>query len=211
SGEAQGTVGLVFAAIGDAARKIVLPAKQAATELDKARSHLNGRSVPFTLAAAMPGQSLVLTVAGREVVGFDKAQFDSALDAAGYGETTVLLADGTTRAADPAAIDRVQLVALLTLLVLYVTMVYGPIAAYLVELFPTRIRYTSMSLPYHIGNGWFGGFLPLIAASIVVFTGDIYAGLWYPIAIAVGSFVVGALLLTEHHDEAWSHDEGRTS
>jgi hypothetical protein len=90
-------------------------------------------------------------------------------------------------------------------------MVYGPIAAYLVELFPTRIRYTSMSLPYHIGNGWFGGFLPLIAASIVVFTGDIYAGLWYPIAIAVGSFVIGALFLTEHHDEELVHEKESTS
>jgi hypothetical protein len=85
-------------------------------------------------------------------------------------------------------------------------MVYGPIAAYLVELFPTRIRYTSMSLPYHIGNGWFGGFLPLIAASIVVFTGDIYAGLWYPIAIATLSLVVGALLLEDRHQSALSDD-----
>jgi hypothetical protein len=79
-------------------------------------------------------------------------------------------------------------------------MVYGPIAAFLVELFPTRIRYTSMSLPYHIGNGWFGGFLPLIAASIVVFTGDIYAGLWFPICVAAMSLVVGCLLLPETKD-----------
>jgi hypothetical protein len=83
---------------------------------------------------------------------------------------------------------------------IYVTMVYGPIAAFLVELFPTRIRYTSMSLPYHIGNGWFGGFLPLIAASIVVFTGDIYAGLWYPIAVALMSLLVGWLALPETKD-----------
>ena len=208
SGEAQGTVGLVFAAVGDAARKIVLPAKAASTELDKARSHLNARSVPFTLAPAKAGQAVVLSVAGQEVVGFDKAKFDAALDAAGYAATTVVLADGVTRAADPAAIDRLQLVMLLTLLVFYVTMVYGPIAAYLVELFPTRIRYTSMSLPYHIGNGWFGGFLPLIAASIVVFTGDIYAGLWYPIVIAGAAFVIGALFLTEHHDEELVHEKG---
>ena len=83
---------------------------------------------------------------------------------------------------------------------LYVAMVYGPIAAFLVELFPTNIRYTSMSLPYHIGNGWFGGFLPLIAASIVVYTGDIYAGLWYPIAIAAMSFLVGSFLIKETND-----------
>jgi hypothetical protein len=79
-------------------------------------------------------------------------------------------------------------------------MVYGPIAAYLVELFPTRIRYTSMSLPYHIGNGWFGGFLPLIATSIVVFTGDIYAGLWFPIGVAAMSFIVGTIVLPETKD-----------
>jgi hypothetical protein len=89
---------------------------------------------------------------------------------------------------------------LLAILMIYVAMVYGPIAAFLVELFPTRIRYTSMSLPYHIGNGWFGGFLPLIAASIVVFTGDIYAGLWYPIAIAAMSFVIGIFVLPETKD-----------
>jgi len=79
-------------------------------------------------------------------------------------------------------------------------MVYGPIAAFLVELFPTHIRYTSMSLPYHIGNGWFGGFLPLIAASIVVYTGDIYAGLWYPIGVAAMSCLVCLFVVHETKD-----------
>jgi ATP/ADP translocase len=92
----------------------------------------------------------------------------------------------------------------LTLLVLvqvvYVTMVYGPIAAFLVELFPTRIRYTSMSLPYHIGNGWFGGMLPLTATAMVAATGDIYFGLWYPIVVAVMSLVIGTLFLRETKD-----------
>ncbi len=209
SGDNQNGASLILAAVSDAARKIVMPAKKASTPLEEARAHLNARSVPFTLAAGRPGETLVLGIAGRDVaVGYDKGKFDAALDAAGYDKTTVLLADGVTRAADPAAIDRWRLVLLLTLLVLYVTMVYGPIAAYLVEIFPTRIRYTSMSLPYHIGNGWFGGFLPLIAASIVVFTGDIYAGLWYPIVIAGASFVIGALLLTEHHDEELVHEKG---
>ena len=96
-------------------------------------------------------------------------------------------------------------VALLALLMIYVAMVYGPIAAFLVELFPARIRYTSMSLPYHIGNGWFGGFLPLIAASIVIFTGDIYAGLWYPIGIAALSFLIGLLVLPETKDREIGH------
>ena len=91
-------------------------------------------------------------------------------------------------------------IAILTLLVLYVTMVYGPIAALLVELFPARIRYTSMSLPYHIGNGWFGGFLPTIAFAIVAATGNIYSGLWYPVAVALITVVVGALLLPETRD-----------
>ena len=86
---------------------------------------------------------------------------------------------------------------LLFILVLYVTMVYGPIAAMLVEMFPTRIRYSSMSLPYHIGNGWFGGFLPTTAFAMVAATGDIYYGLWYPIVIATMTLVIGTLLVKE--------------
>jgi hypothetical protein len=82
-------------------------------------------------------------------------------------------------------------------MVILVTMVYGPIAAFLVEYFPAKIRYSSMSLPYHIGNGWFGGFLPLIAASIALFTGDIYSGLWYPIIVAALCFAVGLVVLPE--------------
>jgi hypothetical protein len=81
--------------------------------------------------------------------------------------------------------------------IVYVTMVYGPIAAFLVELFPTRIRYTSMSFPYHIGNGWFGGFLPLIIASITAATGNIYAGFWYPIGVALMTFIIGAVFIRE--------------
>ena len=115
-----------------------------------------------------------------------QARAKAALQTVGYPEK-----------ADPAAIDRVQVVAILFLLALYVTMVYGPIAALLVELFPTRIRYTSMSLPYHIGNGWFGGFLPTVAFAMVAATGDIYYGLWYPIVVALLTLVVGLLLLPE--------------
>ena len=86
---------------------------------------------------------------------------------------------------------------LLIIMLIYVTMVYGPIAAFLVELFPTQIRYTSMSLPYHIGNGWFGGMLPLLATAIVAKQGNIYAGLWYPIIVSIMTFVVGALFVRE--------------
>jgi hypothetical protein len=90
-----------------------------------------------------------------------------------------------------------MVILLLTILVIYVTLVYAPIAAFLVELFPTRIRYSSMSLPYHIGNGWFGGFVPLIATAVVVATGNIYAGLYYPIIVAGIAFVVGSLFIHE--------------
>jgi hypothetical protein len=86
---------------------------------------------------------------------------------------------------------------ILVIMVIYVTMVYGPIAAFLVEMFPTKIRYTSMSLPYHIGNGWFGGMLPLLATAIVAAQGDIYAGLWYPIIVAVMTLIVGLVFLRD--------------
>ncbi len=107
---------------------------------------------------------------------------------------------GYPASADPADINRVMTVLLLTILVIYVTMVYGPIAAWLVELFPTRIRYTGLSLPYHIGNGWFGGFLPATAFAIVAATGNIYSGLWYPIIVASMSFVVALIFLPETKD-----------
>jgi hypothetical protein len=89
---------------------------------------------------------------------------------------------------------------LLFVLVLYVTMVYGPIAAWLIELFPARIRYTSMSLPYHIGNGWFGGFVPAVAFALVALKGDIYYGLRYPIIVALMTLVIGLLFLPETKD-----------
>ena len=97
----------------------------------------------------------------------------------------------------PSAINYPMVIAICALLVIYVTMVYGPIAAWLVELFPARIRYTSMSLPYHIGNGWFGGFLPVTSFAIVAATGNIYAGLWYPIVVALVTVVIGSLFLRE--------------
>ena len=99
-------------------------------------------------------------------------------------------------------------IAILFVLVVYVTMVYGPIAAALVELFPTRIRYTSMSLPYHIGNGWFGGLLPATAFAMVAQTGDIYYGLWYPIVIALVTFVIGLIFVPETKDRDIYADDG---
>jgi MFS family permease len=109
----------------------------------------------------------------------------------------VLSAAGYPDKADPAAVNKPMVVLILFILVLYVTMVYGPIAAMLVELFPARIRYSAMSLPYHIGNGWFGGFLPTIAFAMVAATGDVYYGLWYPIVIAGLTLVIGLLFLPE--------------
>ena len=118
-----------------------------------------------------------------------KKEIGAALKAAGYPAK-----------ADPAQMNTLMVVAILALLVIFVTMVYGPIAAALVELFPTRIRYTSMSLPYHIGNGWFGGLLPTIAFALVAQNGNIYYGLWYPVIIAAGTFIIGLLFLPETKD-----------
>ncbi len=113
---------------------------------------------------------------------------------------SAIKAAGYPAKADPAKLNKPLVVAILTLLVIYVTMVYGPIAAMLVEMFPTRIRYTSMSLPYHIGNGWFGGLLPTTAFAIVAQTGNIYNGLWYPIVVAIMTFVIGLLFVRETKD-----------
>ncbi|NMM77689.1 MFS transporter [Acidovorax sp. SRB_14] len=111
-----------------------------------------------------------------------------------------LKADGYPTKADPAKMNKVMMIVILTYLVILVTMVYGPIAAILVEMFPTRIRYTSMSLPYHIGNGWFGGLLPTMSFAIVAQTGNMYSGLWYPIIIAGMTLVVGTLFLRDTKD-----------
>jgi sugar transport protein len=119
-----------------------------------------------------------------------EARFKSALG-------TALRDAGYPANADPASIHRVRVIAILFVLVLYVTMVYGPIAAMLVELFPTRIRYSAMSLPYHIGNGWFGGLLPTTAFAIVAQTGNIYSGLWYPVIVAGATALIGLLALRE--------------
>ncbi|MFT3783090.1 MAG: MFS transporter [Nibricoccus sp.] len=186
--EYRNNIELAFASMSDAAGKIV-GYKKVQTPAEKARNFLNARGVPFTLAPARSDAPLRLDVAERTVLGFDAKAYEMALAPAGY-----------PKAADKELINRPVVIVLLTILMLYVAMVYGPIAAFLVELFPTRIRYTSMSLPYHIGNGWFGGFLPLIAASVVVFTGDIYAGLWYPIGVAFVGFIVGLVALPETKD-----------
>jgi MFS family permease len=127
---------------------------------------------------------------------FDDAS-KAAMDAFKKEVKTALTEAGYPAKADPAKVDKVTIVVILTILVIYVTMVYGPIAAMLVEMFPTRIRYTSMSLPYHIGNGWFGGLMPTIAFAMVAQNGNMYYGLWYPIVIAAATFLIGLLFVRE--------------
>jgi hypothetical protein len=130
----------------------------------------------------------------------DKPAFKTANDAFTGQLKGALATAGYPAKANMDEVNYPMVIALCTYLVILVTMVYGPIAAWLVELFPTRIRYTSMSLPYHIGNGWFGGFLPVTSFAIVAATGDIYNGLWYPIVVAVMTAVIGTLFLRETKD-----------
>jgi hypothetical protein len=172
---------------------------------DIAKSALAKGGTPYANLAAPAGSVAVVRVGETVVASYEGSSVSgdaATAEAARFnGELQAALAQaGYPAKADPARIDKPMVLALLTLLVVYVTMVYGPIAAWLVELFPTRIRYTSMSLPYHIGNGWFGGFLPTTAFALVAATGDIYYGLWYPIAIALMTFVIGALFLRETKD-----------
>ena len=190
TGEFQGRLDVTLDAASDAARKII-GMKHVYSETDLARNFLNNHGIPFELVPATSGAPLTLTMGGSSVEGFQAKAYEAALAPAGY-----------PKSADPARVDRLKVIGLLFALMSYVAMVYGPIAAFLVELFPTNIRYTSMSLPYHIGNGWFGGFLPLIAASIVIYTGNIYAGLWYPIGIAAMSVLVSLVWVAETKDKS---------
>jgi MFS family permease len=159
------------------------------TSCDTAKAALVAASVNYKNEEAPKGTRAVVRV-GEETISTAQPDFAKALNAA-------IAKHGYPAKADPAQIDYFVSVLLLTVLVIYVTMVYGPIAAWLVELFPTRIRYSGVSLPYHIGNGWFGGFLPATVFAIVAATGDIYSGLWYPVVVAAMSFVVGLLFLPE--------------
>jgi len=175
----------VFASSCDLAKSALANAgvtytNQAAPAGSVAEVHIGAVAIPSFRGEALPAAALKT----------QKAAWTKGLGAA-------LKTAGYPAKADPAKMDRVKLVALLWLLVLYVTMVYGPVAAALVEMFPARIRYTSMSLPYHVGNGWFGGFLPTTAFAMVAATGDIYYGLWYPVVVAAVTFVVGLLFVKE--------------
>lgn len=169
---------------------------------DVAKAALVARGVPYRNEAAAPGTTVEVRVGETRITSYDAAGPNAATEKPAFDAA---LANALTAAAypvtaDKAAIDTPMVILILWILVLYVTLVYGPIAAMLVEMFPTRIRYTSMSLPYHLGNGWFGGFLPTTAFAIVAAKGDIYAGLWYPIIVAAMTFVIGAIFLRETKD-----------
>jgi hypothetical protein len=150
--------------------------------------------------------SNVLTVKSQTHAVTGARSLEPVVDEAGTLATEVIVyTDFSSFIVNPAA---QKLILLVFIQVLFVTMVYGPIAAYLVEAFPAKIRYTALSLPYHIGNGVFGGLLPLIGLSIVASTGNIYAGLYYPIAVASITFVVGSIVLREtHHVKIWKELE----
>jgi MFS family permease len=171
---------------------------------DTARAYLAQQSVKYSTSYGAAGSGVKVVVNGKDVPYTDAKTSNPAVLAAVQGAGYPKAGDtGIVKMSNPFDIFRPQVAAvigLLFILVIYVTMVYGPIAAMLVELFPTRIRYTSMSLPYHIGNGLFGGLLPATAFAIVASTGDIYAGLWYPIIFASITAVVGFFFLPETKD-----------
>jgi MFS family permease len=172
---------------------------------DIAKAALAKAGVPYSNQSAPPGGVAVVRIGSAEVTSIDGTNMAAADFKAASGKFTKDLAAQLKQAgypakADPAQVNYPMVLVLLVILVLYVTMVYGPIAAWLVELFPARIRYSSMSLPYHIGNGWFGGFLPPIAFALVALSGNMYYGLRYPIVVALMTVVIGFLFLPETKD-----------
>src|SRR5690606_10060205 len=172
---------------------------------DIAKQTLANRSVSYDTEDAPAGTPAIIKIGEHTVSSYtlkglsaDEAKAKGAEFNKAVGDT--LKQDGYPDKADPAKMNKVMMVIILFYLVLLVTMLYGPIAAILVEMFPTRIRYTSMSLPYHIGNGWFGGLLPTMSFAIVAQTGNMYNGLWYPIIIAGATAIIGTLFLRETKD-----------
>ena len=180
-------------------------ARKFTNSCDVATAALTRAGVPYSVQKAPAGTLAEVRVGDRPVSSYEAAGLSGDDLKARQGEFGTALKAALTEAgypekADTDRINKPMTIFLLWILVIYVTMVYGPIAAYLVELFPTRIRYTSMSLPYHIGNGWFGGFLPAISFALVAASGNLYYGLWYPIIIAVMTLVIGTLFLRETKD-----------
>jgi MFS family permease len=158
------------------------------SDCDRVKDFLTKQGLSFKSVSGEPGK-VVTTIGNAKLEGWDQAKIAGTLKEA-----------GAPPSADKTKVNWLMTEVILVIMVIYVTMVYGPIAAFLVELFPTSIRYTSMSLPYHIGNGWFGGMLPLTATAMVAATGDIYYGLWYPIVVAIMSLIIGSIFLSETKD-----------
>jgi len=155
------------------------------SDCDRVKDFLTKQGLSFKSVPGEPGK-VVATIGNEKIEGWDQKKLTDTLKAA-----------GAPPSADKSKVNWGMTLLILFIMVIYVTMVYGPIAAFLVELFPTKIRYTSMSLPYHIGNGWFGGMLPLTATAMVAATGDIYFGLWYPIVVAIMTLIIGSIFLSE--------------
>jgi MFS family permease len=156
------------------------------SECDKVQDFLSKRSLSYVTTEGVAGAKPITRINDTTIEGWQEAKLTATLKTLGYPVK-----------ANPDDVNVAMLILLVFIQVIYVTMVYGPIAAFLVELFPTRIRYTSMSLPYHIGNGWFGGMLPLTTAAVVAANGNIYSGLWYPVIVAAVSMVIGSILIKE--------------
>jgi len=162
---------------------------------DRVKDFLTKAGLQFESVSAAEGQPVVTKIGATELVGWEPPKDDPAKPDPRYQKA---LADqGYSGKADRARINYPMTLLILVVLVSFVTMVYGPIAAFLVEMFPAKIRYTSMSLPYHIGNGWFGGLLPYITTAMVLASGNIYYGLWYPIIVALVTLVVGAVFVRD--------------
>jgi MFS family permease len=187
------------------------------TSCDIAKRALTQAYIPYENKAGPAGQPATVSI-GDKVITAPSATLNeakhgfSAESTKSLGEFRKTLGDaskaaGLTQAADPAKMNKPMVLLILVYLVILVTMVYGPIAAMLVELFPTRIRYTSMSVPYHVGNGWFGGLLPTTAFAMVAATGDIFYGLWYPVVVAAATFLIGLFFIRETKDvDIYAHD-----
>jgi hypothetical protein len=179
--------------------------KKFTSSCDIVKGKLAAASVNYSNEAAPAGTVATVKIGDTVLTSYDAnglSKEDAAAKDKAFSKelSDAIKAAGYPSKADPAQMNKGMVLLLLVILVIYVTMVYGPIAAMLVEMFPTRIRYTSMSLPYHIGNGWFGGLLPTTSFALVAFKGDIYYGLWYPIIIALFTFVIGMLFVKETKD-----------
>jgi MFS family permease len=208
---------VVFAKDADCSFQLnVVDTADFVTACDVAKAALVNKGIPYKNEEGPAGQASV-RIGGQTIASYDASpliakKYGEPVDAGELDKATqakaafdksiadTLKSDGYPTTADTAKINYSMVTLLLTILVMYVTMVYAPIAAQLVELFPTRIRYSGMSFPYHVGNGWFGGFLPPTVFAIVAATGDIYWGLWYPIVIALITFVIGLIFMPETKD-----------